>query len=549
MIGKRYLEELRRIAEENGGKLLSSEWKGSKAMYLFSFSDGRLFERNASNLRTNGWPTNPDRYLRNYTEGAAPVLLAELLEIARANRGKLLSKVWKGSHAKYCFSFADGREFEISAAKLKGRGWPKDPDTYLRRRNNKRGLIYLEELRLIAKENGGKLISTDWQGSSAKYRFAFSDGRQFEKSANNLRTIGWPKDPEVFFRKGPAKLCARQLLLSELRQIAKSNRGQLLSSEWKGGNAKYHFSFEDGREFQTSASSLRFGWPKDPDLYFRRAGGSRGEIHLEQLNQIAESRGGKLLSTEWVGADKRYWFIDQSGMRFQALPGNIRKGKWSPYVGRISEHVCRQAMQHLLGVEFQNTWDIIKRKGKRPLQLDGYAECVQLPHGIYRVAFEYQGDRSHRENSIVMARDQEKKNICKEGNILLIEIKQLRANESWGSDYVLSHVYEAVTKACLDARIIPPECNFAGFRVDMKAIHDAVVRLDELKAIATANGGKLLSTGWIGCDAKYRFVFADGREFLMRAANLKRNGWPKDPDRYCKHVETRRMRSSFGVDK
>lgn len=64
-------------------------------------------------------------------------------------------------------------------------------------------------------------------------------------------------------------------------------------------------------------------------------------------------------------------------------------------------------------------------------------------------------------------------------------------------------------------------------------------RLDELRAIAEANGGKLLSNEWVGNQAAHQFTFADGREFEMLPSSLKnpRQGWPKDPDNLVKKTD------------
>lgn len=54
--------------------------------------------------------------------------------------------------------------------------------------------------------------------------------------------------------------------------------------------------------------------------------------------------------------------------------------------------------------------------------------------------------------------------------------------------------------------------------------------LNELREVAEANGGKLLSDNWLGTQAPHRFTFPNGREFEMRPNNLKKNGWPTWPD-------------------
>jgi hypothetical protein len=261
---------------------------------------------------------------------------------------------------------------------------------------------YLEKLKQIAEANGGKLLSSEWKGSSAKYRFAFADGREFETRAGRIGQIsqGWPKDPDAYFRNYSENRGA--IHLNDMSRIAEANGGRLLSTEWIGDAAKYNFSFADGRDFYMAIGSLRKGWPKDPDAYFRTYGDSRESIHFDGIRRIAQANGGKLLSSEWKGSQAKYRLAFSDGREFEMVPGKIRKG--------------------------------------------------------------------------------------------------------WPKD---------------------PDLYFRSFGESR-----CELLLMDLRSIAQANGGRLLSTVWQGSQAKYRFLFADGREFFMKSNNMKTQGWPKDPDRY-----------------
>lgn len=266
-LSNRHLEELRQIAEANGGKLLSTKWVGSNGKYSFAFNDGRTFSILVSNLKGRGWPKYPDKYLRKSAERAV-LQLEELRRIAEAAGGQLLTTEWAGNAAKYRFAFADGREFEMSAKKITQRGWPSDPDLYLRRCGN-RGAIQMERLRSIAEANGGKLLSTEWMGNSTQYQFMFADGRTFSTIASNLMRRGWPDDPDKYLRRGVDR---EDIHLEDLRRIAELNGGKLLSHEWKGVHVRHRFAFADGREFETTPASIlgKQGWPKDPNRYLKR---------------------------------------------------------------------------------------------------------------------------------------------------------------------------------------------------------------------------------------------------------------------------------------
>lgn len=69
---------------------------------------------------------------------------------------------------------------------------------------------YLDEMRMIAQQNGGQLLDTEWRGSLAKYRFLFSDGGEFEIMQSNLKSRGWPKNSKTFAQNSQMEVQRRQ---------------------------------------------------------------------------------------------------------------------------------------------------------------------------------------------------------------------------------------------------------------------------------------------------------------------------------------------------
>lgn len=264
-------DELRRIAEENGGKLISTQWLGSKEKHRFAFADGRQFEMQPNNLSRNGWPKDPDVYFNRTGPVQTSILdynermLSPLRTLAESNGGKLISKEWLGANSPLRFAFADEREFEMQPAHLKTSGWPQDPETYIRRSND-RATTHLGEVRQIAETNGGKLISTEWLGALTPHRFSFADGREFHIRPSNLKSQGWPKDPDRYF----ALAGTPEVHMRRLQDLAQAHGGKLISTEWGGTHANHRFAFADGREFDIQPSTLRsHGWPKDADAYLK----------------------------------------------------------------------------------------------------------------------------------------------------------------------------------------------------------------------------------------------------------------------------------------
>ena len=76
--------------------------------------------------------------------------------------------------------------------------------------------------------------------------------------------------------------------------------------------------------------------------------------YLLSLKEIAESKGGKLLSEEYNGAHSKYKFVDELGNEFEAAGYSIKNGRWSPYT----------AQQRKAQSLFKYTIEDLKKKAK-----------------------------------------------------------------------------------------------------------------------------------------------------------------------------------------
>lgn len=497
LVNTGYLNELKDLVELQGGKLLSTEWLGNNKPHDFAFPDGVVFSRTALAMKINGWPNDQYTYLRSTgNKGRGAILLSDMSELAEANGGKLLSTKWLGDSAHHEFKFEDGTEFTMIPSNLKTRGWPKNKDAFLRRGRSSpdKGARHLEDMRKIAQDNGGKLLSTEWLGATNPHEFEFGDGIIFSMTPDKLKGRGWPKDQDVYFRN--ASNPDRGLhLLEHMCTIAESNGGKLISDEWNGATEFYLFEDRIGLQFEITYSSLKAGgWSTDRGL-------------------VSEP-------------------VCRQAMKHLFDTGGQDSPKFNP------------------------TRRVVIRDGQYPLELDGYDEASKARP--YAIAFEYQGDPSHHVAGKVKDRDKEKKYFCDTHNIVLVVIPPFRNKNSWESTYVIGYVKEAVEQAFKDAfkkeafeGLSMPELNKAEFKVDMN-IHGAVEKLEELRTIAEANGGKLISREWLGNDKLHEFEFEDGTLFSIRPGNLKSRGWPIDievflrigrtnPEKAATHLEDMRQ--------
>lgn len=319
--------------------------------------------------------------------------------------------------------------------------------------------------------------------------------------------------------------------LDSLKEIAEKNGGKLLTNTWEGVSFLYEFELSDGQQFKASYYTISKRWPKLEDNRFKTE-----SMFLKEMNDIAVSRGGKLLSKKWINYNYKYDFIDGNGIQFSLQIGSLRRGVWTPNRGLVSEPICKQIMEHLFGYKFIKTRKVLTKelcKNKVPLELDGY--CKNL-----NIAFEYQGHPSHWDTNYklyneIHERDVLKIEICiKLGIILIIVPKFENQKDIWIEKNVLNHIEKAILLSYKENNYSMPILNKEKFNIDFKKINSTRESLKEIKELTEINNGKLLTKKWHGNDFKYKFQFDTGEIFFRTAKNMKRAGWPKDKERYLK---------------
>ena len=125
---------------------------------------------------------------------------------------------------------------------------------------------------------------------------------------------------------------------------------------------------------------------------------------IEQMQQLAESRGGSCLSTKYENQNIKLLWKCELGHEWQAAPIHVKVGTWCPYCRLKKESECRRIIERLTGKKFPK---------RRPdwldgLELDGYCEEIEI-------AFEYQGEQHsrvvepwHRNGEVDLASQQER---------------------------------------------------------------------------------------------------------------------------------------------
>ncbi len=108
---------MKKIAEDNNGKLLDTVWKGATKEYWFIDENNRKFSRTYTTMKNRGW-------INLKTCRGNP--LEEMSQIAKSRNGKLLSTVWKGRNTPLEFMDSDGFVFKCTPKGIRIGQWLPD---------------------------------------------------------------------------------------------------------------------------------------------------------------------------------------------------------------------------------------------------------------------------------------------------------------------------------------------------------------------------------------------------------------------------------------
>jgi hypothetical protein len=119
---------------------------------------------------------------------------------------------------------------------------------------------------------------------------------------------------------------SRKLTLQHIQQLAAHNHGKCLSKSYIDNRLKLKWQCIKGHIWEAPANAIQQG-------HWCPTCAGRPKIKIKDMQNLAESRGGKCLSEIYVNAHTHLKWTCQYGHGWKATPNNIRGGKWCPTCG------------------------------------------------------------------------------------------------------------------------------------------------------------------------------------------------------------------------
>jgi len=363
------IEEIRELAASKGGVCLSGRYVNNSTKLRLRCKEGHEWEATPGHIKNGGrWCP--------YCAHSVPLTVEEMREIAKSRNGVCLSETYINSNTNLRWRCKEGHEWAATPSNIKRGTWCPDCALGVSERICRGLFEHMFEEKFpktkpawLVNSRGRKMeldgyseklgIAFEYQGEQHYGSIAFFSrkrdyaqqslddklkARLCEEQGVKLLTI-----PYTIAHEDKAKYILKRCneegirvpnpqkrvdflslgvyssdLLEEMRELARSRKGDCLSKTYVNANTHLRWRCEKGHEWNAISNSIQRGsWCKEC------AGLKKGTI--EEMRKIAASKGGECLSETYTNNYTKLRWRCKEGHGWNARPGDIKRGNWCPH--------------------------------------------------------------------------------------------------------------------------------------------------------------------------------------------------------------------------
>lgn len=249
----------------------------------------------------------------------AKLTIEEMREIAQSRGGECLSDEYVNAHTKLRWKCAAGHEWEAPPMRIKNAGgWCPQCAGETRREQSSTRLT-IEIMRQIASSRGGECLSGTYASAHSKLRWKCAEGHEWEATPSNIRNNkSWC----------PACVGVAKLTIESMREIARAHGGKCLSETYVSVKTKLRWKCVEDHEWEAIPSHIKGKGSWCPIC------AGKAKHTIEEMHELAISRGGECLSDEYVDANTKLRWKCAKGHKWEAVPSSVKnQGTWCPVCG------------------------------------------------------------------------------------------------------------------------------------------------------------------------------------------------------------------------
>jgi len=306
--------------------------------------------------------------------------------------------------------------------------------------------------------------------------------------------------------------------IEEMQKIAIKRGGNCLSKNYKNAHSGLHWECSQGHQWEAKPMHIKRGhWCH---ICGARQSHENQRSTIEEMHQLAENRGGKCLSKEYLSDRGKLLWQCIDGHTWQTSPGNIKSGTWCPHCHiYFGEEIVRLFFEKTFGKKFPKSRpSFLKEQGSSIVELDGYNEELGI-------AFEHHG-RQHYKSSkhfhrdknsyrTIQERDRARAELCRKSRVKLIVVPSvpdlLPINE------LPKFLQSEFKRRKINIQAVPKRLN-----INVVYKKSAV---KELQKIAESQKGRLISSHYLGTAIKLTWECKEGHQWDAIPSTIKKGIW------------------------
>lgn len=308
-------DELKSIALSKHGKLLSKGYLRGDSKLKWKCKEGHVWEAVSRAVQGGTWCP----YCSGNT--VSQNIIPELKEIASKRGGLLLSKSYVNAKTKLEWQCAKNHVWRAVPSSIKLGYWCPHCA------GNRIWGNPLQELKQIARENGGECLSNSYVNSHSKIKWRCKKGHTWYATAGNIRGNASKKGTWCPECAKPMMGLSKRLSLNDFKKLAKSRDGKCLSTKYVNSHTNLKWKCKNGHVWEATPGSIKSQGSWCP-YCARKVIDKENETKI--LEKIAKSKGGKLISKSYVNYGTKLTWACSAGHQWKAIPYNIKLGHWCP---------------------------------------------------------------------------------------------------------------------------------------------------------------------------------------------------------------------------
>ena len=295
------------LARKRRGRCISTVYVNSTTPLLWQCEAGHEWSAVPASIQKGSWC--PD------CAGVRRRTLQQMHQMAESRGGNCLSESYRNTATKLEWRCSAGHEWSATPLQIKKGHWCPFCARVAR--------LTLHELQRIAVRKGGQCLSLEYLNSSKPLRWKCGVGHEWLVRPSSVKAGSW------------CPVCAhnQRLKLEEMQEIAKERGGECLSSSYRNGRTSLLWVCKHGHYWKAAPAKVKSG-TRRKGSWCRGCYNWRRRFHakhsIEAMRELAISRGGACLSTEYVSSKAKLTWQCAAGHNWQALPTSVVQGTWCP---------------------------------------------------------------------------------------------------------------------------------------------------------------------------------------------------------------------------